>query len=133
MKFAHGCWIEEVREAMLPVGSMMLSFRTTAELARLQRAVKEEIVMFHQRTGVKVLDIDNTYIDPRVTIGAGTLYALLSRFEAEGLISLTRTLEGRKYYQLTAEGEQTLQGEYDRLRRQVQDGATLLDRKEETS
>ena len=58
---------------MLPVGSMMLSFRTTAELARLQRAVKEEIVMFHQRTGVKVLDIDNTYIDPRVTIGAGTV------------------------------------------------------------
>ena len=72
-EFAHGCWIEEVREAMLPVGSMMLSFRTTAELARLQRAVKEEIVMFHQRTGVKVLDIDNTYIDPRVTIGAGTV------------------------------------------------------------
>ena len=55
------------------MGSMMLSFRTTAELARLQRAVKEEIVMFHQRTGVKVLDIDNTYIDPRVTIGAGTV------------------------------------------------------------
>ncbi len=72
-EFDHGCWIEEVREAMLPVGSMMLSFRTTAELARLQRAVKEEIVMFHQRTGVKVLDIDNTYIDPRVTIGAGTV------------------------------------------------------------
>lgn len=72
-EFAHGRWVEEVREAMMPVGSMMLSFRTTAELARLQRAVKEEIVMFHQRTGVKVLDIDNTYIDPRVTIGAGTV------------------------------------------------------------
>ena len=66
----------------------------------------------------------------RVTIGAGTLYALLSRFEEEGLITLTDTREGRKYYKLTAEGEQTLQGEYDRLRRQVQDGATLLDRKE---
>ncbi len=72
-EFARGCWIEEVHEAMLPVGSMMLSFRTVAELARLRRAVKEEIVMFHQRTGVKVVDIDNTYIDPRVTIGAGTV------------------------------------------------------------
>ena len=28
--------------------------------------------MFHQRTGVRVLDMDSTYIDPRVTIGAGT-------------------------------------------------------------
>lgn len=72
-EFAHGCWIEEVHEAMLPVGSMMLSFHTVEEMVRLQRAVKEEIVLFHQRTGVKVLDIENTYIDPRVTIGAGTL------------------------------------------------------------
>lgn len=72
-EFARGCWIEEVREAMLPVGSMMLSFHTAAELVRLQRAVKEEIAMFHQRTGVKVLDVDSTYIDPRVTIGAGTV------------------------------------------------------------
>ncbi len=72
-EFAHGCWVEEIREAMLPVGSMMLTFRTVTELAQLQRAVKEKIAMFHQRTGVKVLDIDNTYIDPRVTIGPGTV------------------------------------------------------------
>ena len=72
-ELAHGCWVEEVHEAMLPVGSMMLSFHTVAELVRLQRAVKEEIVMFHQRTGVKVLDMENTYIDPRVTIGPGTV------------------------------------------------------------
>lgn len=72
-EFAHGCWIDEVHEAMLPVGSMMLSFRTVAEMTRLQQAVKEEIAMFHQRTGVKVLDMANTYIDPRVTIGAGTV------------------------------------------------------------
>lgn len=71
--FARGRWIEEVREAMLPVGSMMLSFHTLPELLRLQQAVKEEIAMFHQRTGVKVLDMDSTYIDPRVTIGAGTV------------------------------------------------------------
>jgi len=72
-EFAHGCWIEEVHEAMLPVGSMMLSFHTVEEMVRLQQAVKEEIAMFHQRTGVKVVDIETTYIDPRVTIGAGTV------------------------------------------------------------
>lgn len=72
-EFARGCWVEEVREALMPIGSMMLSFHTIPELVRLQQRAKEEIAMFHQRTGVKVLDMANTYIDPRVTIGAGTV------------------------------------------------------------
>lgn len=83
-----------------------------------------------ERHGYGIMQYVAELTQGRVTIGAGTLYALLSRFEEEGLITLTDTREGRKYYKLTAEGEQTLQGEYDRLRRQVQDGATLLDRKE---
>jgi len=70
--FARGRWIEEIHEAMMPVGSMMLSFHTVPELIRLQQAVKEDIAIFHQNTGVNVLAPDNTYIDPRVTIGAGT-------------------------------------------------------------
>lgn len=85
-----------------------------------------------ERHGYGIMQYVAELTQSRVTIGAGTLYALLSRFEEEGLIALTRTLEGRKYYQLTAEGGQTLQGEYDRLRRQVQDGAVLLDRKEKS-
>ncbi|MDE7244633.1 MAG: glucosamine-1-phosphate N-acetyltransferase [Oscillospiraceae bacterium] len=72
-EFAGGCWIEEVREAVLPVGSMMLSFHSVPELIRLQRAVREDISNYHQNTGVNVLDPDTTYIDPRVTIGAGTV------------------------------------------------------------
>ena len=52
---------------------MMLSFRTVPELIRLQQAVKEDIVTYHQNTGVNVLAPDNTYIDPRVSIGAGTI------------------------------------------------------------
>ncbi len=70
--FAEHCWIEEVDEAMLPVGSMMLSFRTVEELNRLQQAVKEDIAAYHQRTRVNILDPDHTYIDPRVTIAPGT-------------------------------------------------------------
>ena len=71
-EFAGGCWIDEVREAMLPVGSMMLSFHSAQELVRLQGAVREDIAAYHQRTGVNILDPETTYIDPRVTIGAGT-------------------------------------------------------------
>ena len=72
-EYARGCWIEEIHEAMLPVGSLMLSFHTVPELARLQQAVKEDIAAYHQNTGVNILDPATTYIDPRVTIGAGTV------------------------------------------------------------
>ena len=70
--FAEHCWIEEVNEAMLPVGSMMLSFRTVEDLNRLQKTAKENIAAYHQRTRVNILDPDHTYIDPRVTIAPGT-------------------------------------------------------------
>ena len=51
----------------------------------------------------------------------GTLYALLERFEKDGLITRTRTEESRKYYCLTAEGKRVLRTEYDRIRRQAHD------------
>ncbi len=71
-EFAAHCWVEEVHEAVLPLGSMMLSFRTIEDLARLQQAAKENIAFYHQRTRVNILDPDHTYIDPRVTIAPGT-------------------------------------------------------------
>ena len=49
------------------------------------------------------------------------VYALLERFEKDGLITRTRTEESRKYYCLTAEGERVLRTEYDRIRRQAHD------------
>lgn len=70
-EFAKGCWIDEVHDAMLPVGSMMLSFRSVEELVRLRRAVQEDIALYHQRTRVQIIDPDHTYIDPRVTIAPG--------------------------------------------------------------
>lgn len=62
----------------------------------------------------------------RVVIGAGTLYALLGRFEEEGYLRLSGIEEGRKSYELTPEGRRALEQEYDRLRRQVADGARFL-------
>jgi len=64
----------------------------------------------------------------RVSIGAGTLYALLSRFETEGLIRRTHEAEGRKYYLLTDTGRRVLTEEHLRLKRQVEDGRPLLER-----
>ena len=71
-EFAGHCRIEEVREAVLPLGSIMRTFSTVEELGQLRQAAKEHIAAYHQRTRVNILDPNNTYIDPRVTIAPGT-------------------------------------------------------------
>ncbi len=80
------------------------------------------------RHGYEIMQYVSQLTDGRVSIGAGTLYALLSRFEEEGYIFLCDTRERRKYYALAADGKTALQEEYDRLCRQVADGAGLLGR-----
>lgn len=74
-----------------------------------------------ERHGYAVMQYIQELTRGRVAVGAGTLYALLDRFEADGLIARTRTGEGRKYYQLTAAGGELLDREYRRLREQAAD------------
>lgn len=67
----------------------------------------------------------------RLQMGPGTLYTLLSRFEQEGLIALAQVEDTRKIYRLTAQGRETLEQEYERLRRQVADGAAAFGKETE--
>lgn len=62
----------------------------------------------------------------RLQLGPGTLYTLLGRFEKEGLITLEKVEDTRKVYRLTNQGRVTLEKEYERLRRQVADGAAIF-------
>ena len=71
------------------------------------------LALTQERHGYGIMQYISDLTHEQVTVGAGTLYALLSRFETEGLISLTNTWEGRKYYKLTPEGEQTLGGQLE--------------------
>jgi len=82
------------------------------------------------RHGYEIMQVAARLTGGRVTIGAGTLYALLSRFEEERYIVLCHTQERRKYYALTDDGKAALREEYGRLRRQVADGAALLGEEE---
>lgn len=52
----------------------------------------------------------------RVKVGAGTLYALLTRFEKEGIVRLAGGDGRRKVYALTAKGREHLDRECERLR-----------------
>lgn len=76
--------------------------------------------------GYAVMDRVRTLSGGRLTLGPGTLYTLLGRFEQEGLIRLEQMEEHRKIYGLTPLGREMLEQEYERLRRLVADGAAVF-------
>ena len=82
-----------------------------------------------ERHGYGIMQYVSELTGGRVAIGAGTLYALLA--EKEGLIQLAAEEENRKRYRLTDEGRKVLEEEFDRLRRQVADGARVLREEED--
>lgn len=61
----------------------------------------------------------------RVKVGTGTLYTLLARFEKEGIIRATRSLERKKYYIITGKGKELLKEEYEALKNQLDDGKEI--------
>ncbi|WP_226087688.1 PadR family transcriptional regulator [Mesobacillus sp. S13] len=61
----------------------------------------------------------------RLNMGPGTLYGVLSRMQKDGLISLAENDGRRKTYEITLEGKQALQVEYDRLKALIQDSWVL--------
>lgn len=79
-----------------------------------------------ERHGYGVMQTITQRTQGRVSVGAGTLYALLERFETDGLIRRTRTEDNRKYYQLTDEGERVLLAEYKRIKQQAADMEAVL-------
>lgn len=85
------------------------------------------LALRRERHGYGAMQAITALTQGRVKVGAGTLYALLERFEKDGLISLTRLEDNRKYYRLTPEGEAVLQAEYERIRRQAADMERALE------
>lgn len=71
--------------------------------------------------GYSIMRIVTQISNGRVTIGAGTLYALLSRFESEKIIQNIENDGRRKTYSLTAKGQEILVGEYNRLKAMISD------------
>jgi len=66
--------------------------------------------------GYEIMQTVGVISNGRIKVGAGTLYALLSRFEKEGVIQLISDENRRKTYTLTDKGRQLLDVEYGRLK-----------------
>ena len=80
--------------------------------------------------GYAIMERVQTLSRGRLQLGPGTLYTLLGRFEKEGLITLQSEECKRKVYTLTGQGREVLEKEYQRLRRQVADGAAIFGKEE---
>ncbi len=76
--------------------------------------------------GVDIMEKVKNISHGRVLVGPGTLYAMLAKFEENGVIRLTTSEGRRKSYIITDVGREMLQKEYNRLKIMVEDGGGYL-------
>lgn len=77
------------------------------------------------RHGYAIMQYVEELTKGRLILGTGTLYTMLGRLQTDKLI-VTVPAEGKKAYQLTAEGLKLLLEETERLGRQLGDGLSVL-------
>ncbi len=80
-----------------------------------------------ERYGYEIMKQIEDLTEERVKVGPGTLYALLSRFENEEIISQVSDDGRRKTYQLTVKGNEILSEEIARLRQLIEDGERVVE------
>lgn len=76
--------------------------------------------------GVDVMEKVKAISSGRVLVGPGTLYAMLAKFEENGVIQMTTAEGRRKSYIITGIGREMLRKEYDRLMIMVKDGQGFM-------
>ena len=77
--------------------------------------------------GVDIMEKVREISGGRVTVGPGTLYAMLSKFEENNMIQKTAEEGRRKSYIITDTGRQMLKAENERLKMMLRDGAGFWD------
>ena len=76
--------------------------------------------------GVDIMEKVKAISHGRVLVGPGTLYAMLAKFEENGVIKLTASEGRRKSYIITDKGREMLKEEYERLKTMVEDGGVAM-------
>jgi Fe2+/Zn2+ uptake regulation proteins len=86
------------------------------------------LALMEECCGVDIMRIVAELSHRRITVGPGTLYALLDKFQTSGLILETK-VEGRKRsYIISKKGYQALKKEYNRLIIMAEEGKSILER-----
>lgn len=69
--------------------------------------------------GLEIMEKVNEMTEGDVRVGAGTLYALLPRFENIGYIQLLKEENKRKIYIITQKGKERLELEKEKMQKQI--------------
>lgn len=83
--------------------------------------------LLKENHGYGIMQMVEELTGGRVVIGAGTLYALLGRFEKEEIIQQIAEENRRKIYIITEKGKELLGEEFQRLQMLVEDGRKFFD------
>ena len=71
--------------------------------------------------GIDIMAMVSVISNGRVSIGPGTLYAMLQKFEDNEIIEKTREENRKKWYLITDAGKQMLEDELKRLESMLSD------------
>ena len=69
--------------------------------------------------GYEIMKTVSDISNDRLHVGAGTLYALLTRFEKEDIVRCISNEGRRKTYSITEKGRRLLDREYERLKESI--------------
>lgn len=86
------------------------------------------LVMYDECCGVDIMERVRDVSEGEITIGPGTLYTLLGKFEQAGLIRVTAVEGRKKSYVLTDAGKHRLKEEYHHLKKLVEVGRHILEK-----
>lgn len=81
--------------------------------------------------GYEIMQTVSAISSDRVKVGAGTLYALLARFEKEGIVIQISDDGRRKTYSITEKGREILNREYSRLHETIKAYDDYIEREEQ--
>ena len=84
------------------------------------------ISLLNERCGVDIMEAVEKISNGRVSVGPGTLYNLLGKFEKENMIRETEVQGRKRNYIITDKGKDILIDEYKRLITMVNDGSLYL-------
>lgn len=77
--------------------------------------------------GVDIMKIVKEISHGRITIGPGTLYGLIDKFQKAGLIVETKVEGRKKSYLISEKGFEMLKNEYYRLTTMIEEGKTIIE------
>lgn len=79
------------------------------------------------RHGYAIMQYVSSLTKGRIVLGTGTLYTMVGRLVADGVIEVAPSEEGKKAYLITEAGMELLRTETERLGKQLADGRSVLD------